>query len=140
MRLSVELWIWHAFNRRVYEFTFPLGNMTFSCRLWILLGWISSGHWCTMRTMLKFYLISRCENFVERRSFRRVSGELCGNYAFLQNFQTRKLGEINVFYVVVHKKFRRRSLNILHCKKIKKVLWNKFAILCGFGHICWGNP
>ena len=73
-----------------------------------------------MRTMLKFYLISRCENFVERRSFRRVSGELCGNYAFLQNFQTRKLGEIKVFYVVVHKKFRRRSLNILHCKKKKK--------------------
>ena len=38
---------------------------------------------------------------MERHSFRIVSGEspkLCGNCAFPQNFHTRKLGEITIFY------------------------------------------
>ena len=40
---------------------------------------------------------------MERHSFCIVSGEspeLCGNYTFLQKFQTRKLSEITVFYAV----------------------------------------
>ena len=45
-------------------------------------------------------------SFAERHSFHIVSGEsdhpkLCGNCAFPQNFRTRKLGEITVFYAVV---------------------------------------
>ena len=56
-------------------------------------------------------LISWCENFVERHSFHIVSGysfhilfairpKLCGNCAFPQNFNTRKLGEFTVFFAV----------------------------------------
>ena len=47
--------------------------------------------------------ISWCENFVERRSFRIVSGEsrkLYGNCAFPQNIHTRKLSKIMVYYEV----------------------------------------
>ena len=44
----------------------------------------------TLRKISKFHLISWCGNFVERHSFRRVSGD----------FHTAKLGEITVFYAV----------------------------------------
>ena len=44
-----------------------------------------------------FHLISWCETFVETYSFRRVSGDC----AFLQNFNTKRLGEISVVYAVL---------------------------------------
>ena len=44
----------------------------------------------------KFHLISWCGNLVERHNF------LCGNCAFSQNFRTRKLGEISVFFAVIN--------------------------------------
>ena len=50
-----------------------------------------------------FHLISWCENFVEKHSFRIVWAnrpKLCGNCAFAQNLHTSKLGEIEVFYAV----------------------------------------
>ena len=52
----------------------------------------------------KFRLISWCGNFVKTHSFRRVLGKssetLQKNFEFPQNFHTRKLGEISVFYAV----------------------------------------
>ena len=50
-----------------------------------------------------------CVNFVERHSFRIVSGDfhkrLCWNCAFPQNFHTRKLGEITLFFTLYFRKF-----------------------------------
>ena len=37
--------------------------------------------------------------------FRVIRSKLCGNYAFSQNFHTRKLGEITVFFVVKNEVF-----------------------------------
>ena len=51
--------------------------------------------------MPQFHLISWCGNFVERHSFHKLCrncSKLCGNCDFPQNFLTRKLGEITVFY------------------------------------------
>ena len=45
----------------------------------------------TQRKIPKFHLISWCGNFVERH----------GNCVFPQNFHTRKLVEISVFYAVI---------------------------------------
>ena len=42
-----------------------------------------------------------CGNFVERHSFSGDSGENFGNCAFPQNFNTRKLDKIMVFYAVL---------------------------------------
>ena len=59
----------------------------------------------TMRKVPQFHLIPWCGNFVERRSFRIVSGDspkTMRNCAFPQHFHTRKLGEITVFQVVAH--------------------------------------
>ena len=47
----------------------------------------------------QFHLIRWCGDFVERH--RRIWPKLCGNCAFSQNFCTRKLGEISVFYAVI---------------------------------------
>ena len=55
-----------------------------------------------MRQIPKFHLISWSGNFVEMHSFRRVSDESPETYAFQQNFQTRKLGEVMVFFAVIH--------------------------------------
>ena len=49
----------------------------------------------TLRKIPQLHLISWCGNFVERQF---VSA--CGNCTFLQNFYTRKLGEITAFYAV----------------------------------------
>ena len=68
--------------------------------------------WCfwavTLRKILIFHLISSFGNFVERHSFCIVLSEepktmrkLC---LFHTNFDTRKLGEITVFYVMSWKK------------------------------------
>ena len=46
-----------------------------------------------LRTMPKFHLISCSGNFA-------IGPKLCGNCAFPQNFHTKKVGEITVFYVV----------------------------------------
>ena len=45
----------------------------------------------------EFHLIFWCGNFVEGHSF-CIRQKLCRNCAFLQNFHTRKLGEIMVFF------------------------------------------
>ena len=47
-------------------------------------------------------------NFVERHSFcifRVICLKLCGNYAFPQNLQTRKLGEIMIFSSMISPKW-----------------------------------
>ena len=46
---------------------------------------------------------SWCGNFVETHTFHRIRmicSKLCGNCAFPRNLQTRKLGEITVFYAI----------------------------------------
>ena len=48
--------------------------------------------------------ISWCGNFVE--TFFAICPKLCGNSAFAQNLQTRKLGEITVFYAVKRPRFK----------------------------------
>ena len=53
---------------------------------------------------------------MERHSFRIVSGE-SQNCAFRQNFYTRKLGEITVFYTVLN-----RTLVFYRLPKLKKAL------------------
>ena len=54
----------------------------------------------SQRTIPKFHLNFWCGIFVGAHSFRRVSirSKLCGNCTFPQNFHTRNLGEITVFY------------------------------------------
>ena len=51
---------------------------------------IDSIRFISLRKIPKFQLIFWCGNFVEKHSFR----------AFPQNFHTRKLDEISVFYAV----------------------------------------
>ena len=56
-----------------------------------------------LRKIPKFHLIYWRANFEERHSFGIVLGaspKLCRNCAFPQNFHTRTLGEISVFYAV----------------------------------------
>ena len=55
------------------------------------------------RKIPKFHRNSWCGNFVETHSFRRVAGESLfhKNCAFKQNFHTRKLEEISLFYAVI---------------------------------------
>ena len=67
-----------------------------------------------LRKIPYFYLISWRGNFVERHSFRM---KLCGNCAFPQNFHTRKLCEVTVFFVVL--------VNEMHLKFIKNVLFDR---------------
>ena len=48
--------------------------------------------------------------------FRAIRPNLCGNCAFLQNFHTRKLGEILVFYamqVVCDKKVSKSAIDTI---------------------------
>ena len=54
----------------------------------------------SLRKVQIFHLISWCGNFVKRHSFWANCPKLSRNYAFPQNFQIRKLGEITVFYAV----------------------------------------
>ena len=51
--------------------------------------------------------------------FRAIRPKLCGNCAFPQNFHTRKLGEISVFYAVVGAEAEEKSLT--YGKKLKDV-------------------
>ena len=51
-----------------------------------------------------------------------IGPKLCGNCAFLQNFHTRKLGEITVFYAVQY--ILVEKINI--CQTIKRTM--KFVI------------
>ena len=50
-------------------------------------------------------------------------GKLCGNFTFSQNFHTRKLGEVLVFYVVILKIF-------YVCSGVQEFISTHFA-LCG---------
>ena len=62
-------------------------------RSWNLKEALSEG---TLRKIPQFHQISWCGNFMERHSFGKVR-----NYAetaFPQNFHTKKLGEITVFF------------------------------------------
>ena len=54
----------------------------------------------SLQKIPQFHLISWCINLMERQSFHVIHQKLCGNCAFPQNFHTRKLGEITVFYTV----------------------------------------
>ena len=54
-----------------------------------------------MRKIPKIQLISWWEHFVEAHSFWANQPKHCRNCAFPQNFNTRKLCEISVFYAVV---------------------------------------
>ena len=64
--------------------------------------------------MSKFYLISWCQNFVERHNFHSFGRTaLCGNCAFPQNFHIRKLGKITTFYSVYNSKNIRKPLDFL---------------------------
>ena len=64
--------------------------------------------------MSKFYLISWCQNFVERHNFHSFGRTaLCGNCAFPQNFHIRKLGNITTFYSVYNSKNIRKPLDFL---------------------------
>ena len=47
----------------------------------------------SMRKVPQFHLISWCENFVERHSFRKVSGAETASF--------HKTGEITVFFAVL---------------------------------------
>ena len=54
-----------------------------------------------MHEIPKFQLTFSCESFVETQSFRRVSRQMSkirGDCGFPQNFHTKKLGKITVFY------------------------------------------
>ena len=51
----------------------------------------------TLRKIPKFQLIFWCVTFV---AFGYFTQKLCGNCAFPQNFQTRKLPKMSVIYVV----------------------------------------
>ena len=71
---------------------------------------------------------------MERHSFRIVSGEsqIC---AFRQNFYTRKLGEITVFYTVLN-----RTLVFYRLAKLKKALEIGFSIKPFSGNpTIWSN-
>ena len=79
----------------------------------------------SLRKIPQFHLICWCGDFVQRHSFRIASGDwpkLCGSCAFLQDFHTRKLGEIKVFYAV--------SNNFRHVLGV-------FSILVGFQVTCY---
>ena len=61
------------------------------------------GRKLALRKIPQFHLIYWCENFVGRHSFRIVSGdspETMRKLCLPQNFHTRKLGEITVFFAV----------------------------------------
>ena len=46
--------------------------------------------------------------------FRAIRPKLCGNCAYPQNFHTKKLGEIAVFYALVFTVLVNRKVNILY--------------------------
>ena len=48
-----------------------------------------------------------------------IRSKLCGNYAFSQNFHTRKLGEITLFFAVVTiNTYRVVSFNVVGISKV----------------------
>ena len=63
--------------------------------------------------ILQFYLISWCGN--------------CGNCVFLQNFQTKKLGEITVFFAVY--KGQRPIQNLSQTSKIFDWVLNRPLVI-----------
>ena len=79
---------------------------------------------------------------MERHSFCIVSGELselCGNYTFLQKFQTSKLSEITVFYAVystsilrLTRPFFSSTYNYFNNKGIKHIT----RLRLGLSHLC----
>ena len=78
----------------------------------ITIGWLQEGLNCVnsymqcrylMPKITQFHLNLCCGNFMERHSFRTVSGDppkTLRKYAFPQNLHTRKLHEITVFFAV----------------------------------------
>ena len=66
--------------------------------------------------MPKFRLISWYGNFAQ---FQTNHSKLCGNCAFLQNFHTRKLGEITVI-CVVHSAFSLPNAAVIHTFTVQK--------------------
>ena len=62
-----------------------------------------------------FHLISRCGNFVKTVSakYRANRPRFCRNCAFPQNFRTRKLDKISVFYAVLFMSLQLVLVNIL---------------------------
>ena len=55
----------------------------------------------SLHKLSKFQLISGCDDFTETHvspELRADCSKLCKNCVFTQNFQTRKLNEITVFY------------------------------------------
>ena len=67
-----------------------------------------------------------------RHSFRIVWGEspeLCGNCVFPQNFYTRKLGEITVFYAV--RVFFKKS-DLVNIRVVPEIFRLTFLLFCEF--------
>ena len=72
----------------------------------------------TLHKIPSFHLTSWCGNFVERHSFRIVSGD-SPETVFPQNFHTMKLGEITVFYVVKSNRTRKGAIVFVFVYPIK---------------------
>ena len=94
------------------------------------------------------YLISWYENFVERHSSRKISGDYhwtsnIEHRAIPQNFQTRKLGEISVLYAVTaFEKGIFTLINLLHhsqlaftCSNVLLHLRRSGVFIASFEHI-----
>ena len=78
MQDSVKYLYWSFFAKKVYRF-------------WLLFS-IDSKNGCSCCIEYR--------NFTQFPEFKAICPKLWGNHAFPQNFHTRKLGEISVFYVV----------------------------------------
>ena len=68
-----------------------------------------------LRNIQKFDLISWCGKFVERHSFPQSFARTAQNSAetaFPRNFHTRKLGEISIFFALLAKTAKIRSLDL----------------------------
>ena len=83
----------------------------------------------TVRKIPKFHLISWFGSFVERHIFHSYL-KLCGNCTFPQDFRTKKLGKITVFYAVKES----RTLS----GQYTPIYWKFFFSKCN--HSLWRKP
>ena len=70
-------------------------------------------HWAKYRNFRKFSGVKFCGNAQFPQSL-AICPKLCRNCTFLQNFYTRKLGEITVFYAVYIKMERKIFIRKLY--------------------------
>ena len=75
----------------------PSGNLQVYLEIFLLICAEnqSSGFFIMLHNTLNFIFIPGVE-ILTKKEFRAIHLKLCGNYAFAQNFYTRKLGQTTV--------------------------------------------